>query len=953
MTGPTMDDMAASQQLMEEAARAQHAGGGNSISVSLPSTPDSDPMSSQQTLLSSMLSFVVKRPQGNKKALRSEPASPPISTQSAPSTPRRVEVPDSQLAPAPSRSGYSPLMPTAPSSFAIPASVQETPAYQKGKKRLHAEVDTSNILPEQHASNTQEETATGAAETSLASAPTNKRRRGKKSYATPPSTETGSERTAATSDQDTSTMLSVADVGEGVATTTPRSGKRRNLARKNTGERLLSDAVDGDNVAVGDELVIGRLPRVKRLRNPKPSRTTKHPATQQSDPEALDEAPEMEPTNSDANQTPFGTESAEAERPDAINNPLVLKKRRRTGKQPDENVPTSQLCLDAMQNDADPIDDEVSNVSPSKSTPNQKRKRKHKAPLSSPPRRPYARKNRVDTSKAERELNTFRDLRLDSELPSSGPFSEDENELLRRAVRDYCQRRGLDTEGLVDIILWTDPSCNPTNPRMRKDWTHEDVENAEESKEFWDEIMNSQPSLQRTREIVKRHVQARFSTYKSGAWTEDEDKQLKQLMEEYPKNWQVISLAMNRSGHDCLNRWKDYVQFGDRRNNGPWTAKEEGLLLSALRTVIQQDEDQRDAAKLPSLAEYVSGNIKWEDVFELMGHIRNRPQCITKWTAMKEKGNAAAAIRPVYKRGRTPDPTRPADPTPKKMKAPRKNNAHTGSGNDDEASIPKRRGRPRKSRTGGEDTPKTTKAWRQSKIYREVAAHDKGDEVDVPDTPRIGNAGTPTSRKSKRVSANAPHDEVNEDENLDIFQNGNVATPASRQSRSILHTPTADVAQMRWGDKFNLLEAIACDDSIVNEEDVDWRKISSSMKTNCTWSVRVLQAALKELLKLVEDQATFGDTIMALLMHVGEQRNHDELWECYDPYNVDPLGEGDDTGAKASQSAKTRKRQSAHGKSPVSRSGMAKRTQRGSLTAMKSAPFVTDSDDAENNHGGL
>jgi hypothetical protein len=886
-----MDDAAASQQLIDEGARAERAGGGDSILedeqevLSLPSTPAVDPMLSQQTLPSSMPSAALKLSRDTKKALRNEPASPPIANTSASLTPRRIEVPDSQLAPATSRPNHSPSAIAAQSSFAIPASVQEASTSKKGKKRLRAEVDADSIAPEQHTSNDQEDAGIGAAETTPALAPQKKRRRSRKTYATPSSTETGSEQAFATSEKETVTSLSAPDVVEGVAS----SKKRTNLARKITGKKPLSDPVEDDDIAAGDEPIVGRKSLIKRFKKTKPSGTPKQLATQESDPEPFDEAHKM--GNLDVDQTPVEIRSAEAERPDAAESPLQTKKRRSTKKKPDDGVPIAQPGPDATQNDIDPVEDEVSNASPSKDTPKQKRKLKPKRTPSSTPQRSYARKSHVDTSKAERELNTFRDLRFDTELPTSGDFTEDENELLRRAVRDYHQRKGLDLDSLVSIIQWADPSCDPVNARWRKDWTEQDFEYEEESKEFWDDITNTQPSLQRTREIIKRHVQGQFSTYKCGAWTEDEDKQLKKLVEAYPRKWKIISLSMgNRSAHDCLNRWKDYVQFGDSRNNGKWTVKEEASLLNALRTFIQKDEEQRDAAKLPSLAEYSTGDIRWAEIVKLMGYVRNRPQCTAKWTAMKDKGDASANIRPNYRRGRTPDPTRiaeptpkkskvqptpkkrKAEPTPKKTKASRTSNAHAGSENDQEAGgSTKRRRKSRKSETGVDDTKKR----RQSKRSEEVAAdtaHAEGIEEEIPETPR---------------------------------QERNAATPVSKHARSVLQTPktpTLDVAQMRWGDKFDLLEAIAMDINTVNEEDVDWHQISRSMKNN--WSVRVLQAAVKELLTLVAEQENFMATVLEVLEYLVENIDHKELKEHYDPFDVDFLGEEDDTRVKVSESAK-------------------------------------------------
>jgi hypothetical protein len=898
-----MDDTAASQQLLEEGARAGgysqmpvgSPGGDEQEVLSLPSTPDADPVSSQKSLPSSLPSFAHKHRDEDNHPLQDEPASPPMSNASAPSTPRRIEVPDSQLAPAPAsgKPAVSPLPSPEPSSFVIPASIPKAPLYKKDKKRLRAEVDAT----EQHASDDHEDTATGAAESSSALAPQNKRRRTKKSYATPPSTGSGSEQAGATSEQETSTMLSVPSAVEGAATTTPRLKKRKSLARKSTGQKSLSYSGDVEDGADDGELVIGRLPPVKRLKKSKPSKTTEQPTEQERDLGPSNEASEMDPMDLDAEQTPVETRSAE----ETGNRPLVPRRRKSMRKSAGSKAYSDQIGPDAMSHDTDFVEDKVPDNSLTKTPEGKRKKRARKSLETNQPRRRYTRKSNFNTSRAEKELNTFRDLNFDPECPSSGPFTEDQNELIRRAVRDYQQRTGLDVENLVSVIQWSDPSFDSENPKQRKDFTEEDMADFEESKAFWDEIMNSQPSLNRSRERVKVHVHAQFSNAKRGAWTIEEDEKLGQLVDEYGKSWKVIAYSMeNRDPLDCLNRYKDYAQFGEGRNNGRWTAEEENLLLKALSAFIQKHEDERDAAQLSPIAEYVSAHINWGEIVEQMGKVRSRLQCRVKWDYMKAQGIEAAIIRPVYRRGRTPDPNQPVDPTPKTpKKTPKKDNAPS-----------RPRGRPRKSEIGGDDistkTPKKGKAsWKSTGRTGE----ENGEEGSVPtkrrgrprksetggeiaDTPQHESLGTPAcdnsdAEEAKEVIPRTP------------LQNGNAV-------QSVLQTPAVGLEEMRWGDKFDLVASIAEDMSISEEEDIDWHKISETL--NNTWSVRVLQAALKDLLLLVEDQGRFVSTIVELASYLTEHCSEKEINQHYDPFAMEPLGEGDDTGAKGLQGKKKRKR---------------------------------------------
>jgi hypothetical protein len=980
-----MDDTAASQQLIDEAGarRGGHSetspgssGEDGAEVLSLRSTPDSDHLSSPQTLPGSLPSFVRKLRLENMNALRDEPVSMPISSASTPSTPRRIEVPDSQLAPArgSGRSTASPVTSPEPSSFVIPASAPKSLLYKKGRKRLRDEVDAT----EQHVSDDHEDTATGAAGISTASAaPQNKRRRGKKSYVTPPSTGSGSEQAGATSEQETSTIPSVPNVVEDAPTTTPLLRKTKNLARKSTGQTPLSYSVDAGNGAAGDEVSVDRLPPIKRLKKSKLSKLTAQPIDQESGSELSNDAPEVVPMDLAAEQTSVKPNSAEK----TGNLPLVLKRRKSIKKKAGAEVTGDQPGPDAKPQDTDFAKRVFNRPAPS-ATPKGKWERK---PLEiNTPRRSFTQKSKYDTTRAERELNTFRDLNMDPERPSSGPFTEDENELLRRAIRDYQQRNGLDVDSLVSIIQWADPTFDAENPKHRADFTEEEMEEYEESKAFWDEILNSQPSLNRSRERVKVHVHAQFSSAKKGAWTPEEEEKLTQLVGQYGKKWKTIALFMeDRDPIDCLNRYKDYLQFGDSRNVGRWTAKEESLLLKALTAFIQKDENKRDAAQLSPRAEYITDNIAWDEVVKQMGGVRSRLQCSWKWNYMKAQGIEAANIRPVYRRGRTPDPNQPADETPKKDKAPakprgkqrkseiggdktdtktpkvskasRKSTALIDSENGVQASAStKRRGRPSKSEAGSgrASTKKPKKASKSGKPKEVAADMAHGGDIDdeIPDTPQIEEAGTPTREKENGdENPDTPYDdkagtpardEGNAEEEDDVsgtpLHSGNAATPASRQSWSVLQTPTVGLEQMRLGDKFDLITKIAEDVSITNEEDVDWRKISEDL--NNTWSARVLQAAFGELLATVEPQNNFIGTVMELLTRMVEESNHAELKEHYNPFDMGSLGEGIERSTKGGQSAKKRKGKQGHG---------AKRRKRGSLQAMKSAVFVTEEDDAE------
>jgi len=713
-----MDDFLASQQLVEEGDRAEHAtsdargrsptpadsadGSGKEQPIDLTTQP---PAPSQQTIPSSPPSAAVPNPLSLTPTGEDPAASQFTGDEGAPQPQSEVEVPDSQLAPASPR---PPMTPAATSSFAIPATLDEGPTQTETKKKrgntrqsLLAEVNSLNsVLGQGTPSNDNENTMAMPADNPPASAPETKRRR-KKTYATPPST-------SATRGQNRSAM-SLADVMNGAEAPTPikrTNKKERTSLIQALHESARDESVDGDNATTQSESMEGRLMSVAgRLRKLKKSKPP--PSARPSDGED-DHVPEVVETPSirlklkKARKSSSTKASANKNAEEGVETLPASKKRKRKSKAQDAEVLERDVSAATDQPDADPMqqdalaDEDMQNAcSTEKLTPKPAKERKSRPPpLANTPARRYARKSTADLSKfaADRELTNNRDLNHPPVLPASGRFSPDEDEILRRAISDFQQRNGLSTLDLVNVIQWSDPRHDPRNKRKKSEWSAQELEWEAESKEFWQEILHTEPQLRRKPDIIKSHVQARYHNFKSGGWTEEEDAELRDLMQKHPSQWKLISLAMSdRSASDILNRWKDYVQYGEQRNTARWTRAEEEKLVNALTTVIQRDEDERAEMGLPSLAEYANSDINWLAVCELMGKVRSRLQCTVKWTQMKKR-DASVDIRPVYKRGRTPDPTRLAAPKPKQKPKKRKSAAEG-----DESEPQKKRGRPRKS----------------------------------------------------------------------------------------------------------------------------------------------------------------------------------------------------------------------------------------------------------------
>jgi hypothetical protein len=965
--GPKMDDMAASQQLMDEGARAALAtGGGGSKSSSTgrriatgrktrstnkktPSTR-SRPIPSKQRALRKPQSYSLKDIQALADSDDASKSSLIVQTTHDNITPprqeieardgttsssREVEVPDSQAAPPPEPSRTL-MSPPLTSSIAVPASMSEDQTHKEAEDEAGTKSNRINSIPEHGISETQENTANGTSK-SPSSSPSLSRRRLGRSYATPARGIAESEHSHASDlEPGANAMAASSAVTAGAdmaATPSTHSRKQKSLARK----IAVLDPIEDDDAPVGDEYINGLQERVgkklQRVKKSNPGRSKKKSAvycdmsdaTQESVSEAANEAATVNDSKGRLEQTPKTTNSVWKERL-KVSGKLSSVKNRKTRARGIEleasNSPAPARNVNEPHPNADlhellPNEDKEANKvqrhavegeplgnapGDSQSTTKSQKKQKPITPCPDTPRRRFSRKSMADLSitAADRALNTVHDLPIKPDVRRSGEFTQDEDEIIRRAIQAYQQDRRLDTKDLVQIIEWTDQRLSNRACQKRSDWDEGEVQAAEESKEFWEEITQS---LTRKLTRIKAHVRARYNNFKSGGWTEDDDERLRTLVEYHGHQWKLVADIMDdRSYHDVFNRWNDYLKHGDSRKTGPWSGDEEKLLLDAIKTVVQRDEDERAAAGHPRHKIYSNSDIKWKQVCTEMGDIRSRVQCTVKWARMTKR-DSSISFQPVYKE-RKPQKSKVVD----------------------------------FSEDDGVATASTKKSRSKSKRI---------------DSKTVKTPKNRQSKKSKDARANVVSEEVSGDEVL----GGKVpATPFVSRPQSIVQPRTPGVAQMRWGDKFDLLEAVV-GGSFENEEDIVWQTVLAHMGHH-SWSVRILQAALKELLLLVPDQGNVTDTAFDVMEHLSEVCSPEALKEHFnqeDAYVMDasedaePGAEKDETATGHKQMAKRKRKRNTGDSLPGSGSAIAKRKKGGPTPTTRIGPrsteFVYDSVD--------
>jgi hypothetical protein len=667
-----MDDAAASQQLINEDA---HAASPNGNGVHLPPLHGADdvPSPSRKT----------RKNQFARKASRESPASspfpfPPTQTQRHDDA---VEVPDSQTVAATAPPTMSP--PT--SSLVVPSSVTKSKRTYAKSKQFRRFDAIRDIEPEQDVDMDGNTTMDAAESASPSHAPA-QRKRPHASSTKPDDATNGVE-------------------GAGAETPTP-------APHQATTVRDLLGLGNGEDDLDSSEPPATEKKKLKRVHK----RTPRRPVAAN-----IYEIPDDEPRTR-SRDSPVAQEAGNrtvdtfAEKKDQDSPVRKERHGKKNGKeQEDETVTREPVSSDDEIPPDPPSEHKVSSIKKKKNKGNKKEKKvrgkiytqeallaRRASGIHKRVRESTAQSTDV-ISAAENALNNVRELAHPPDLRRSGDFTRDEEELIRRAIRDYQQRKGLDTSELVDIIQWTRDDLDRSGDRPTSNSTAQETEEARENAEFWEEIKNL--SVSRTSNTIRHHIRSRYHQYKSGGWTEDEDEQLRNLHALHPNKWKIISTSIgDRSMHDCQNRWREYLQYGDKRNVSTWSREEEELLIRTVNTLAQRDEDHRAESGQPPLEEYTSKNIHWPQVSREMGGIRSRLQACVKWKKLQQR-NDAPRILVEYK--------------PRNDKVRSSSPASAKKGN---------RRRPRKSENLDVEQPKKRRKTKMSQVVYQDSEHEMEDD---------------------------------------------------------------------------------------------------------------------------------------------------------------------------------------------------------------------------------
>jgi hypothetical protein len=155
--------------------------------------------------------------------------------------------------------------------------------------------------------------------------------------------------------------------------------------------------------------------------------------------------------------------------------------------------------------------------------------------------------------------------------------------------------------------------------------------------QLWTRLFAECPD--RHRQKVINITRKKFHNFVArGTWTQEQEDELRSLIDEYGPQWSKIAGLINRHPEDIRDRYRNYIVCGTAQKKDAWTQDEEGRLAQFVIDAMQAIDDLR--AQQPTrtlLQKPYEELIDWQNISERMERTRSRLQCITKWKSMHLK----------------------------------------------------------------------------------------------------------------------------------------------------------------------------------------------------------------------------------------------------------------------------------------------------------------------------
>lgn len=193
------------------------------------------------------------------------------------------------------------------------------------------------------------------------------------------------------------------------------------------------------------------------------------------------------------------------------------------------------------------------------------------------------------------------------------------------------------TTGQINAIREAVESYGEQNDMSEVELNAMIQKDTKEAPEFWNYMFEEIQDI--TRRKLLAVCRRTFHNFEArGAWTEEQDEELREAYEKFNGKWKPIGQALNRYHEDCRDRWRNYLVCGNNMKKDVWDKEEEDRLREVVKECVEAvlelkhaANDSRFDGKDPETL------IDWNVVSSKMDYTRSRLQCVTKWKKLKDR----------------------------------------------------------------------------------------------------------------------------------------------------------------------------------------------------------------------------------------------------------------------------------------------------------------------------
>jgi hypothetical protein len=207
-----------------------------------------------------------------------------------------------------------------------------------------------------------------------------------------------------------------------------------------------------------------------------------------------------------------------------------------------------------------------------------------------------------------------------AERSRKGPLTAQEKAMVDNVFDETVKETGMTEDGLRTLI---------------KTWRQ-----ATDFKEAVEHALPDRPLA-----AIRKFCQRRYHNMERGAWSSEDDTNLKNAYAAHPDKWTEISALVGRTGSDCKDRWKNTVSIQDTMQLGPWSQDETVALTKAVDQSIKELKKANKEAKGLSRAE-LERMLSWAEVAKKLGGTRSAKRCNEKWQKIKRDAAAGRQSMP-------------------------------------------------------------------------------------------------------------------------------------------------------------------------------------------------------------------------------------------------------------------------------------------------------------------